>query len=185
MSIFDPVWAVDGETYVPTEAEIRSGFQCGAANPYLFNYLFQSIEATINSLDVSGLVPLSREINTGLGLTGGGNLSQNRTINVAFVDFETSTTIANDDWVFIYDQSEGGYRKISRANFVAGLGGEGGAIVGAENIGDGDGEFFAAVDGGTTLQFRTLDVGAGLDILTDGNTVTVSFAALPSELTVE
>lgn len=183
MSFFDPVWAQDGETYVPTEAEIRAGFSCGAVSPYLFNYLFQDLQATINTLDISAMVPLTRVIETGDGLQGGGDLSQDRTLAVDIMSLQTETTIGNSDWVMI-EKSDGGLRKITRQNYVAGLGGEGGSIAGAENIGDGDGEIFAAIDDGTTLQLRTLKADPGLVVSTGGNEVTISFAALPTALTL-
>lgn len=184
MSFFDPPWASDGQTRVPTEAEIRIGFTCGPVDPALFNYLFQNIEATINNLNLEAMVPLTRQINSGPGLQGGGDLSQDRTISIDIASLQTATSIASGDWVMI-QQAAGSYRKITRANFVAGLGGEGGAIIGADNIGSGTGEIFAGIDGGDTIWFRTINTGDGLVVSTGGNEVLVSFAALPSELTID
>ncbi|MCD1645236.1 hypothetical protein [Aurantimonas coralicida] len=183
-AFFDPVWAVDGDTEVPSEAQIRIGFTCGSVSPELFNYLFQNIEATINALDVENMVPTSRLINTNNGVTGGGDLTQDRTLSLDILGLATASTIANDDWIPIYDQSGTSNAKISRANLVAGLGGAGGTLSGVENIGTGTGEIFAALDG-TDIQLRTLLAGAGIEITTGANEITIAFDDLPAELTVE
>ena len=188
MSFFDPVWAQDGETYVPTEAEIRAGFSCGPVSPYLFNYLFQNLEATINSLNLEAMVPLTRLVETGTGLQGGGDLSQDRTISIDIASLQTTTVIANNDWVMI-QLDGGGYRKITRQNFVAGLGGgskgDGWGIIGAENVGDGGGQIFAGIDGGETIWFRTIEAGDGLQVSTGSTEVLISFATISNELTID
>lgn len=181
MAIFDPPWAVDGEIYVPTEAEIREGFDCGGANPFLFNYLFQRVEFAINGLDTEGMTPLSRVFATTEGIRGGGDFTTNRTFRLDFDGLEVQTTVQNSDLLAFF--RDGQHYKITRANLMAGLG-EGGELTGADNIGIGTGEMFSALDGNTIL-FRTLYAGDGLEITTGVSEVTIAFADLPVEDTIE
>ncbi|MCO5164655.1 MAG: hypothetical protein M9939_26555 [Mesorhizobium sp.] len=184
MALFDPPWAVDGGITVPDVAQIRRGFECGDADPYLFNYLFQTIESAINALDTEGMVPLLRQINTTEGIQGGGSLGSNRTFRLDVNGLQERTSIANGNFLVIYDTGTNQHYKITRANVVAGLGGEGGTLTGAENIGDGPGEIFSALDD-DMIQLRTIDHGDGLDVSTVGDKVIVAFGSLPAELTVE
>lgn len=62
-------------------------------------------------------------ITAGVGLTGGGDLSANRTINLDITELTAETTIADGDLIAIYDDSAGAHRKMTKANFVLGLGG--------------------------------------------------------------
>lgn len=186
---FDPVWAVDGDIYVPSEAEIRLGFTCGPASPNLFNYLFQTLQTTINSIDLSGGIPVSRQVGTTEGVKGGGTLEADRLIRLDIGGLSAKTTIANDDYVVIYRPGEGQHYKISRSNFVAGLTGGGGGggdpgLTGAENIGDAGGDFFASLSG-TSLQFRRIKNGGGLSFTTSGSNVVGAIADMGTALTVE
>ena len=186
--LFDPVWAVDGEVLVPSEAQIRNGFSCGPVSPALFNYLFQSIEQTINSLEVGGTgVSEAREIATTEGVQGGGDLSADRIIRLHINGLDTTTSIANDDLVVIYDQSEGEHRAISRENFVSGLGGGGGGggggVDAGENVGTGAGSIFSGLSS-TTMQFRKIKAGGGMDVSTISDDVVVALADMGTELTV-
>lgn len=171
--LFDPVWATDGQIYVPTAAEIRQGFQCGAVSPYLFNYLFQSIEATINSLNTEAMTPLTRQINTTEGIQGGGTLESDLTIRLAFNGLEAVTGIENTDLIAIY--RGGVHYKITRQNFVAGLGGEGGSILlGGENVGTGVGIYKGLDD--DTFQLKSLTGTAGVFTWTPAGTDEVNLA---------
>lgn len=179
--LFDPVWASDGQLYVPTEAEIRVGFSCGAVSPYLFNYLFQSIEATINSLNTAAMTPLTRQINTTEGVQGGGTLESDRTIRLAFNGLNAVTGIENTDLIAIY--RDGVHYKITRQNFVAGLGGEGGSILlGGENVGAGA-EIYKGLNV-DTFQLRTLTGTAGVFVWTTGTDETNLAFADFEEMTV-
>ena len=181
---FEPVWAYEGDVRLPSQNELRFGFQCGEADPALFNYLFQEIHTIINGLDGQAPLPATRAVRTGTGLVGGGGLDIDRTISLALNSLDTETAIANDDYIVIYDRSASAHRKMTRDAFVAGLGGGGGGLTSGSNIGGAAGEFFSAIDT-NTLQFRTLSVGSGLSVVTTGDVVTVSYADMPAALTVE
>lgn len=58
MATFTDTWASGSgaEITEPTATEIQQGFQCGPANPGVFNWLFNRVTACINQLEsvVSG-----------------------------------------------------------------------------------------------------------------------------------
>lgn len=68
---------------------------------------------------------ISRTINAGTGLSGGGDFSANRTLALDINGLTEETTAADGDFIPIYDLSGTVIRKMSRANFLAGLGGGG------------------------------------------------------------
>lgn len=70
-----------------------------------------------------GAVPLTRQIIAGDGLAGGGDLSGTMTFDIDLMSFTTKTTNNANDYVFLYDQTASEYRKITRSNFISGLGG--------------------------------------------------------------
>lgn len=183
--VFDPVWAEDptASVEVPSNAEIRLGFECGAAKPGVFNWLFQQLQSAINALDVSGLVANTRNINTTEGVQGGGNLTADRTLRLDINGLEQETSIAPGDLVAIYDVSSGLHRKMVRSDFVAGLGGVG-FITGGANIGTGTGEVFASLNG-TIMEFRKLLNAGGLSIVAATDDVAISLSPMAAELTVE
>jgi hypothetical protein len=57
-------------------------------------------------------------ITAGIGLSGGGNLTTTRTLNLDINGLTAVTTTENTDFIAIYDDSVGGVRKISYANFI-------------------------------------------------------------------
>lgn len=185
---FDPVWASDeaAEITEPTAAQQATGFSCGPADPGLFNWLFQNLQSAVNALAAGNFVSALRSIATTEGIQGGGTLEADRTLRFDFPGMEAETSIANDDLIPIYDTSAGAHRKMTRANFVAGLGGDtgtgGGLIWNAENIGAGDGEVFASISSGI-LQFRTIDEGDGVNVAVVGDTVLISLADRVADLT--
>jgi hypothetical protein len=85
-------------------------------------------ESDITNLvsDLAAKVPTSRTITAGTGLSGGGDLSANRTLSLDINGLTDEPSIASGDYVAIYDVSAGALRKMTRANFVAGLSGGGG-----------------------------------------------------------
>src|SRR5690606_19385539 len=148
-----------------SEAEIREGFSCGAANPYKFNWIIQELQSAINGIDVTGGVDPNRKFEATEGIQGGGDMTADRLFRLHINGLELETSIANDDLIAIYDVSTGAHRAMTRANFVAGLtsgGGGGGSVIGAIdgaiNIGGAPGELFASLDG-TSLEFRTIAPG--------------------------
>jgi hypothetical protein len=66
--------------------------------------------------------PTTRAINTGTGLTGGGNLTANRTLALDINGQTEETSAAGGDFILIWDVSAGALRKMSRTNFLAGIG---------------------------------------------------------------
>ncbi|MES2970900.1 MAG: tail fiber domain-containing protein [Patescibacteria group bacterium] len=79
---------------------------------------------TVTLPNASGTLVLdSRSITTaaGSGLSGGGDLSVDRSLSLDINGLTTSTAIANDDYVAIYDSSATGIRKISRSDFLQGI----------------------------------------------------------------
>lgn len=182
---FDPVWAADGEVDVPTEAEQRIGFQCGPVTPGRFNWLFQTMQSLINSLNIGEMVNQTRVIGTTEGLKGGGDLTADRTLSLDVPGLEAETGIANDDLIAIFDTSAGVHRKMTRDNFVAGLGGGGGgSITGGENVGTGTGLIFKGLSG-ANMQFRKLLNAGGLTIGVATDDVTISLADMGSALTFD
>jgi hypothetical protein len=183
--LFDPTWAQDSDLIdVPTDAEIRRGFTCGPVTPGRFNWLFQQIHATINALGLGDFVNSLRKIQTTEGISGGGDLSLDRTLQLDLPGLEEKTDTSNDDVMVIYDPATSKHRRQTRANFLSGVGGEGGAISGGENVGTGGGSVFKSVASGL-LQFRKLLGQGGITVATDGDDVTFALADLGSELTVE
>lgn len=174
MAIFDDVWAYAGEVEAPDASRVATGFTCGPVSPALFNWLFQTLMQAINSIgDLGAMVPQSRQINTAEGIQGGGDLSEDRTLRLNIPGLTAVTDINGTDLIVLFRGAE--HYKITRSNFVAGLGGEGGSIIlGGENIGGGPGNVYSGVDD-DTMEFRTLDSGTGLDVATSGDKVIISF----------
>ncbi|QDT95559.1 hypothetical protein [Gimesia aquarii] len=68
-------------------------------------------------------VPDTRSITAGVGLSGGGDLSADRTIDLDINELTTEAIASDTDLIAIYDSSAGAIRKQTRANFLAGIGG--------------------------------------------------------------
>ena len=77
------------------------------------------VQAAINELD-SEKVASTRAINTaaGSGLTGGGDLSADRSLSVNINGTTAETAVAGADEILIYDTSATALRKMTRTNFV-------------------------------------------------------------------
>ena len=183
--IFDPVWAEESpDIDVATAAEVRRGFTCGPVTPGRFNWLFQQLQAAVNAIGAGNFVQASRKIQTTEGISGGGDLSLDRTLRLAIPDLEAKTTASNDDVLVVYDPATSKHRRTTRGQFLSGIGGGGGAITGAENVGTGGGSIFSAVSAGL-IQLRRLANVGGLTVATNGDVVELSLANLGAELTVE
>ncbi|WAJ27143.1 hypothetical protein [Antarcticirhabdus aurantiaca] len=185
MAIFDPVWASDDDALItpPTADEIEEGFRCGRADPGLFNWLIQTLQSTINALNIGDMASKFRQVATTEGIQGGGDLQDDRTLRLNFSGLEVENSVAGDDIVAFFDISAGAHRKTTRTAFLAGVGGAGGSITGGENIGTGTGLVYASVNGGS-LQFRRLKNAGGIDIAVSTNDVVLSIAPMGAELTV-
>lgn len=181
---FPVVWASDEAAIIepPTSAEIALGFRCGKASPGMFNWLFQTLMSRINALNIGDMVSRGRRIDTADGLSGGGDLTEDRTLRLDIMTIEAGTDIEAADSVVIYDASVAAHRRLTRDAFLAGIGGGGGAIASGANIGDGTGNVYSGIVG-SALQFRTIKSGAGVTILTAGNVVNVALSNMGDQLT--
>lgn len=183
--VFDPTWASDDGALIttPTADQIRSGFVCGPADPGLFNWLFQSVMSAINNLGIGDMASKFRQIATTEGIQGGGDLQSDRTLRFDFAGMQEESTIADNDLVAIYDTSVGAHRKMTKANFVSGLGGGGGSLTGAANVGTGDGEIYVGLSG-SNIQLRKIKDGNGIDVTVATNDIVISLTDIGSELTI-
>lgn len=91
------------------------------------------VQAAINELDtdvsaLSAVVATKADeattITAGSGLSGGGDLSANRTIDLDVTDLTAETTADDADLIAIYDDSATSHRKMTRGDFLSGLGGK-------------------------------------------------------------
>ncbi|MBN9074283.1 MAG: hypothetical protein J0H34_22325 [Rhizobiales bacterium] len=184
--MFDPLWASaeDAALTIPSDSRRVVGFSCGPADPGLFNFLFQELQSQVNSALAGNPVQTSRKVDTSEGLKGGGDLTQDRTLTLNFNGLGLVESSANDDLFAFYSAADGVHKAITRSDFLAGLGGDGGTIAGGENVGTGAGNVFKAVSG-SNLQFRRIKADTGLTISVVGDDVVVGFGFLPSDLTVD
>ena len=184
--IFEETWASDDDALidVPSAAEIRHGFACGPASAGRFNWLFQTIMAAINDLELGGTDLSSRQISTTEGVKGGGDLTADRTLRLAFELLEAEVEVEGGDLVAVYDVSAAKHVQMTRDDFLAGIGGGGGGggITGGANIGTGDGLVFSGISG-SNLQFRKIKAGDGIEVSTSTNDVVIDIADRGSELT--
>jgi len=99
---------------------------------------------------------------------GSGNAALAVSLAAAAITGQTAeTSIANDDLILIYDTSEAALRKMTKSNFVSGLGGGGMA-----NFVIGDGTTTQTIDDGETITFAD---GTGAEFVVSAtNTVTVN-----------
>lgn len=181
---FEEIWASDDDAPidVPSAAEIRHGFSCGPASPGRFNWLFQSLMSAVNSLSLADMASKYLLINTTEGIAGGGSLEADRTLRFDFPGLEAEDEIANDDLIAVFDVSTNKHVKMTREDFVSGLGSEGGGITTGANIGTGDGEVYSGVSG-SALQFRKIKSGNGISVAVSTNDVVIGQADRGSELT--
>lgn len=112
---------VAASTDVPTRADADARFAA-------LSHTHAQSEVTSLVADLAGKAPTTRTVSAGTGLTGGGDLSANRTLSLDINGLTEETTIASGDFVAIYDASASALRKMTRANFVAGLSGGGSSL---------------------------------------------------------
>ncbi|MGI9296568.1 MAG: beta strand repeat-containing protein [Gammaproteobacteria bacterium] len=84
-----------------------------------------TVQAALDELqtELDGAVQETRTITAGTGLTGGGDLTTNKTIDWAPASVTTENVIDNaTDWIFFHDDSAGGPRKTLAQNFTTAIG---------------------------------------------------------------
>lgn len=88
---------------------------------------FANFEGDINHDNLTGFVAnehidhTSVTLTAGVGLSGGGDISSNRTFTVDLNELTTETSIASDDFIAMVDNSDSGSGKITFANFEGDL----------------------------------------------------------------
>lgn len=112
---------VANSTDIPTRADADARFAA-------LSHTHAQSDVTSLVADLAAKVGTSRTITAGTGLTGGGDLSANRTLSLDINGLTAETVIASGDYVPIYDVSAGAIRKMTRSDFVAGLSGGGSSL---------------------------------------------------------
>ena len=143
---------VDNDTSLMTSAAI--------------NDRIESFGYTTNTGDITSVV-------AGTGLSGGAT-SGAATVNLDISGLTAEATIADDDLVAIYDTSANALRKMTKANFVSGLGG-GGSVrtvtAGGNTLGESE-----------TLAFTA---GSNITITESGGAVTIASTDTNTQLSTE
>jgi hypothetical protein len=137
---------------------------------------------TVDGVHLAGLVQTSRSISTGTGLSGGGDLTSDRTIELDLNSLSSSESVALTDSIVTYDLSETVASRRTVSNFISDLG-----IWTASNDGSGSGLDADTVDGvhlaGLVQTSRSISTGIGLTgggDLSTNRTIELDFSSLGS-----
>lgn len=82
------------------------------------NHIISNVDGLQGALDAK--VPTSRTITAGTGLSGGGNLTADRTLAVDLNELATSTSNADGDFFVVVDSADGSQHKLTKANINVG-----------------------------------------------------------------
>lgn len=116
----------------------------------------------------------------GITLSGSGAFSVDATV---ITGQTAETSIADDDLVLIYDSSATALKKMTKANFVAGLSGGGGTVTEAFRTIAVSGQSDVVADSATDS--LTFAAGSNVTITTNASTDTVTIASTDTQLTQE
>lgn len=116
---------------------------------------------TVDGINGASIVQTSRTVSAGTGLSGGGDLSANRTLTLDVNGLTAEVTADDADTIPIYDNSAGLVRKMTRANFLAG-GAESDPQVGANTT-----NYLAKWDGSALVTSGVIDNAGNIGIGTN------------------
>ncbi|WPZ28975.1 phage tail protein [Sulfitobacter sp. OXR-159] len=133
-------------------------------------------------LNPSDNVIASRRVDTGTGLSGGGDFTQDRTHAIDWSTLDTADTIDGEDTIAVRKASDGSHVQMAREDFLAGLGAGTGTISGGANVGDGAGAVYKGASG-SNLQFRKIKASSGVSVTTTGDNVVVGLTDMAAQLT--
>ena len=125
------------------------------------NFIYTDTNGKLLSAPLSAIpgvagVPTSREINTGEGLTGGGNLTVNRTFALDLNGLTAEASPVVGDYLVIYDVSEAGHRKVLISDIASIVGG-------SDNLGDHTATQALDMDGNTIQSVTQITGPNGVD----------------------
>ncbi|MAH46486.1 hypothetical protein CMI37_11680 [Candidatus Pacearchaeota archaeon] len=119
-------------------------------------------------------------LTAGVGLSGGGDISANRTFTVDLDELTTETSIAAGDFIAMVDITDSGSGKITFANFESALDLTNlTGTLGVDQGGTGqtsytDGQLLIGNTTGNTLAKATLSEGEGIDITNGSGSITIA-----------
>jgi hypothetical protein len=129
--------------------------------------------------DASGTFVLeSRTLTAGTGLTGGGDLSANRTFDIDLNELTTETSIAAGDFIAMVDITDSGSGKITFANFESTI--DHGALAG---LGDDDHSQYTLLAGRSGGQTLIGGTGSGDDLTLETTSDVTKGSYILSDLT--
>jgi len=97
------------------------------------NHIISNVDGLQDALD--NKVPTSRTITAGTGLSGGGNLTADRTLGVDLNELSSSTSNADGDFFVVVDSADGSQHKLTKSNInVGGFNNDAGYLTQNETI---------------------------------------------------
>ncbi|HMA78636.1 MAG TPA: hypothetical protein VKP88_05915, partial [Candidatus Paceibacterota bacterium] len=97
------------------------------------NHIISNVDGLQGALDAK--VPTSRTITAGTGLSGGGNLTSDRTLAVDLNELSSSTSNADGDFFVVVDSADGSQHKLTKSNInVGGFNNDAGYLIQNETI---------------------------------------------------
>jgi len=148
---WDPATFVANITFWDSSQASRSiTAGLSGVNDPVITFLNSTVNISTGILQVGGttVVLESRTLTGGVAIVAIGDLSTNRTIDFDLTELTEETSIAAGDFVIIYDVSASAHRKMTRSNFVSGIGGGSLPVLDTTSIVEG------SADGGKEIRFE-------------------------------